>query len=75
MLHNNEEGMVRGTGVVRTVDPSAAQGRQHEQAARLAGVAVTAAACVPARMVQLIPLVGHRQPVDDLRPATPLHAA
>ena len=50
----------------RTIDSPGAQGRQHEQAALPATVAVAAGAGVPAAVVQLVALVGHGQPVDDL---------
>ena len=50
----------------RTIDSPRAQSRQHEQAALLAAIAMTAGAGIPAAVVQLIALVGHGQPVDDL---------
>lgn len=49
------------------VDSGRDERRQDETVSFLRGVAEAAAAGVPARVMQLIAEVWHRQPVDDLR--------
>ena len=49
-----------------TIDSARAECREHEETACFAPILMARRAGVPAAVVQLIPLVGHGQPVDDL---------
>lgn len=52
---------------VHHVDPGGDERWQDQAVPLLGGVVEAAAAGVPARMVQLVTEVRHRQPVDDLQ--------
>lgn len=59
----------RSSGIrfhVHHVDPGGNERRQNQPVSLLGSVAEAAAAGVPAGVVQLVPEVGHRQPVDHL---------
>lgn len=49
------------------VDPGGDERRQNQAVSFLGGVTEAAAAGVPARVMELIVKVRHRQPVDDLQ--------
>ena len=51
---------------VDDVDPVTGQAGQDHEAAGLAGIIIAAGAGIPARVVDLIPHVAHRQTVDHL---------
>lgn len=51
---------------VHHVDPGGNERRQNQSVSLLGGVTEAATAGVPAGVVQLVPEVGHRQPVDHL---------
>lgn len=51
---------------VHDVDPGGDKAGKHQEVPGFGGIAVAAAAGVPAGMVQLIPQVGHREPMDHL---------
>ena len=55
-----------GCSHIHNIDPRGDESRQDEAIAPLRGVTETAAAGVPASVVELILPVGHGQPVDDL---------
>ena len=54
-------------GSVYDVDPARLEPRKDQVAALLACFAVTRAASIPAKMVQLVPDTRHGQAVNDLR--------
>ena len=54
-------------GGVDDVNPAGAKPGHDQIAPRLAGIGVATAARVPAKVMQLVAGVGHRQPGDDLR--------